>query len=171
MPNREVLMRRIGIVSLMALFFLLGATLAYATIYTWTDANGVKRYSNSQPPENAKNVKTIEETHSKPGTEERNREAYDRMVEDASKSADREFKKQAEKKAQEAAARQKQRQKEQAQRVARERERLQKKIDAISGRGLGPTFTAGMKANLIKQVQDQIDRLERDPEAYFKHSE
>lgn len=164
-------MRRFGLVSLMAMFFLFGSTLAYATIYTWTDANGVKRYSNSQPPENAKNVQTLEETHANPGSEERNREAYDRMVQDASKSADRQFEQQAQKKAREEAARQKKQQKELAQRVARERERLQKKIDAIDGRGLGPTFTAGMKANLIKQVQDQIDRLERDPEAYFKHSE
>jgi Skp family chaperone for outer membrane proteins len=164
-------MRRFCIVSLMVLFFLFGSTLAYATIYTWTDANGVKRYSNSQPPEDAKNVHTLDETHANPGNEERNREAYDRMVQDASQSADRQFEQQAEKKAQEAAARQKQQQEKLAQRVARERDRLQKKIDAIDGRGLGPTFTAGMKANLIKQVQDRINRLESNPQAYFKHSE
>jgi len=164
-------MRRIGIVSLIALFFLLGSTVVYATIYTWTDANGVKRYSNSQPPENAKNVQTIEETHSNQNADAQNRQEYDRMVEDASKNADRQFERQAEKKAQEAAARQKQQQMEQAQRVARERDRLQKKIDAIKNRGLGPTFTTGMKANLIKQVQDRIDRLESDPKAYFRHPE
>jgi Domain of unknown function (DUF4124) len=160
-------MRRITLLGLIGLSFLLVPMVVNATIYTWTDANGVKRYSNSAPPEDARNVQKIDEIHSDQNADERNREAYDRMVEDASRGADQQFEQQAEKKALEAGARQEQEKTEKAQRVERERDRLQKQIDAIEGRGLGPNFTAGMKANLVKQVQDRIDRLESDPDAYF----
>ena len=32
-----------------------------AEIYSWTDENGKKHYSNVAPPENSKNVKNLEE--------------------------------------------------------------------------------------------------------------
>ena len=40
-------------------------------------------------------------------------------------------------------------------------------MDAIRNRGLGPGFTQGMKDNLLKQLQDKLDLLTSDPEAYF----
>ena len=58
-------MRRIIITVLIVWFMLLGGTAMADTIYTWTDADGVKRYSNHQPPEGVDNVETIEEVRQK----------------------------------------------------------------------------------------------------------
>ena len=144
-----------------AVCFLLCATMVSAgTIYTWIDADGVKRYSNSQPPEGAQHVRRIDEIPYDQGHEDSNRQAFDRMVDDASKQADRHFKEQDEKKAREAIEEKARQQQAQSDRLATQRAELQREIDAIQNRALGPTFTGGMKENQIKQLQDQIDRLE-----------
>lgn len=143
-----------------------GAAMA-GGIYTWTDADGVKRYSNSPPPEGAKNVRKIDEIPSNPQADSQQRQDYDRMVDAASQDADRQLAEDAEKKAMEAEREADRRKREQDKRVAAEREKLQKEIDAIHGRALGPTFSPGQKAAMIEQVQKKIDQLERDPKGYF----
>jgi hypothetical protein len=55
----------------------------------------------------------------------------------------------------------------QAVQVDEERARLRKEIATIQGRGLGPTFSAGQKENLIRQVQERINQLEGNPDRYF----
>jgi hypothetical protein len=158
--HQEVRMRWIAIIGF-AVWILLPGDIAQAeTIYTWTDADGVKRYSNSQPPEDARHVRTIEEIPYNQGNEDRNQQAFDQMVDEAGREADEHFKEQAEKKANDAVLEQAQRKQVQSERIAAQRAELQKKIDAIQGRALGPTFTQGMKDNQIKQIQDQIDNLE-----------
>ena len=130
------------------------------TIYTWTDADGIKRFSNSKPPADAKNVRTIEEVpYDQAGADQR-RQAFDRMVQEASREADLHFKQQAEKKAQQAEARQRQQEAEKAQQIAIEKAKLLKEIEAIQRRAFSPTFTKGMQDNLIREVQEKIDRLE-----------
>ena len=153
-------MHRIIIFSLAVCFLLVGNTASADSIYTWTDSDGVKRYSNSQPPENTPDVQTIEEIPYDQGNEDRNRQAFDRMVDEASQRADQQFEQQEREKAQDAAAEQERQQQARAEQVATQRAELQKEIDAIQARGLGPTFTQGMKDNLINQIQDQIDQLE-----------
>ena len=144
-----------------AALFMLGATTALAgTIYTWTDADGVKRYANSPPPEDVANVQTIDEVQYDDAGADRQRQEFERMVEDASREADRHFDRQAGEKARQAAARKRREQSEQNLKVEAERARLMKEIEAIEQRGYSPTFTQGMKENLIKQVQDKIDQLE-----------
>ncbi len=160
-------MRRMIVFSLTALFFLYGNQGVADTIYRWTDADGVKRYSNSQPPDDVENVQTIEEIQYDQVGDDQNRQEYNRMVEDASQGADRHFKEQAEQKDREAEAERQQQLEAQAQRIEEERAKLQKEIDDLEGRGLGPTFSAGQKENLIKQVQERIDHLENNPDGYF----
>ncbi len=160
-------MHRKIVFSFIALFFLFGSTLFADTIYTWTDADGIKRYSNSQPPEDVENVQTLQGIPYDQSADDRNRREYDRMVEDASRSADRHFEEQADKKAQEAEARRQQQLEAQNRRIEQERAKLQKEIDDIQGRGLGPTFSSGQKANMIKQVQEKINQLENNPDDYF----
>lgn len=143
-------------------------------IYKWTDSNGTLHFSNEQPPEGARNLEIIESTSSPDTTEtdpseSENRRAYERMVEKAKAEA-RELEK--ERKAGEAAAEaEKQRRAEETRnaRVASERAKLQKEIDDIQARGLSQTFSQGMKNNLIRKVQERIDRLESDPDAYFQN--
>jgi hypothetical protein len=153
--------------SLTALCFLFGSTVSAGTIYTWTDADGVKRYSNSQPPEDEENVKTIREIRYDQQGDDKQRQEFDQMVEQASQSADRHFKEQDEKKAQAAEAERKQQLQARAERMAQERAELQKAIDLLERRGLSPTFSLGMKENLIRQVQDKINQLETNPDQYF----
>jgi hypothetical protein len=143
---------------------LLGQPVIADTIYTWTDADGVKRYSNSQPPDDAENVQTIQEIEYDQAGDDRTRQEFDRMVEDASQNADRHFEEQAQQEAQEAEAEQQQQQDAETQRIEAERAKLQKEIDDIEGRALGPTFTTGMKENQIRLIQEKIDQLESNPE-------
>ncbi len=90
------------------------------------------------------------------------------MVEDASQGADRHFKEQAEQKDREAEAERQQQLEAQAQRIEEERAKLQKEIDDLEGRGLGPTFSAGQKENLIKQVQERIRPPGKQPRRIFQ---
>jgi hypothetical protein len=157
-------MCRMIVFSLTALFFLFGNTVIAGTIYMWTDADGVMRYSNSEPPEDAENVQTIQEIQYDQRGDDQLRQEYDRMVEDASQNADRHFEKQAQQKAEEAAAERQKKQDAQTRRIEQERAQLQKAIDDLEGRALSPTFSAGQKAYLIKQVEERIDQLESNPD-------
>jgi flagellar biosynthesis GTPase FlhF len=156
------MIRKIFYILLFLSFTMVNCALA-GTIYTWTDADGVKRYSNAAPPEGAEHVRTIEEVQTNQDTNDRVRQDYDRMVEEASQEADRHFEEQAEKKAQAAEAARNRKQEMQAQQVDQEREKLQKEIEALQNRGLSRTFSAGQKEYLIKQLQDQIDQLDNNP--------
>ena len=158
-------MNRTIVLILLVLSLMLVNVVLAGTIYTWTDADGVKRYSNTEPPEGAKNVKTIEEVQTSKDSSDQIRQNYDRMVEEASQDADRQFQEQAEKKAREAEAEQKRKLEKQAQQIEQEREKLQQEIEAIQHRGLSPTFSAGQKEYLIKQIQDKIDQLNKKLES------
>ncbi|MFO7713098.1 DUF4124 domain-containing protein [Desulfosarcina sp.] len=160
-------MHRMIILGLTAWFFLLGNAVVAETIYTWTDADGVRRFSNSQPPEGVAVVETIEGIQGDTGGADQNRQAYDRMVEEASQNADRHFEQQAEAKAQAAEAERARQMEAQDRRIEAERDKLQAEINAIDGRGLSTTFSAGMKENLIQQVQEKLDLLENNPDIYF----
>jgi DNA topoisomerase VI subunit B len=149
------------IIIILAVFSLMAFNnVSAGAIYTWTDADGVKRYSNSQPPEDAENVQTIEEVPYDGSGADQHRQEFDRMVKDASREADRHFKQQAQEKARQAEAKQRQQQAEKAQQIAAEKARLLKEIEAIQQRAFSPTFTKGMQDNLIREVQEKIDRLE-----------
>lgn len=164
--RQEVCMRGMNVTGLAVVIFFWVQTALGGTIYTWTDADGVKRFSNSQPPEEASQVQTIDEVQTDQSGEDRARQEYDRMVEEASRSADRYLEEQAEKKANEAEAAQVRIQSEQAQRNEAERARLQKELDQIQGRGLSTTFSAGQKEYLINQLKEKMDQLDADTGGY-----
>ena len=147
--------------------FLMIATGFAGTIYTWTDADGVRRYSNTEPPEGVDGVEIIDEIQGDYSDDDSARSEYDRMVEKASQEADEHFAEQEKEKARAAEAEKQRRQAAQEDRIAAERQKLQAEIDAIDARGLGPTFSAGQKAAMIKAIQEKIDRLESDPDGYF----
>ncbi len=154
-------MTRPIVFSLAAVLVLFASTVSAGTIFTWTDADGVRRYANSQPPEEAENVQTIEEVQYDAVGTDRSRQAYDRMVKEASRDADRHFEQQARKKTRQAEARQRQQQEENARQIDAQRAEQLKEIDAIQQRGYSPTFTKGMQENLIREVQEKIAQLKR----------
>jgi hypothetical protein len=130
------------------------------SIYVWTDEKGVKNFSD-QPPEGVKDYQKIESDGSETPPNENQRPEYREMME----KVKQENQANDQRKAEEAAA-QKERQESaaQAQKDAgkqAERERLQKQIDELNQRAISPNFSQGMRENLIKDVQKQIDALDQ----------
>jgi rhamnose utilization protein RhaD (predicted bifunctional aldolase and dehydrogenase) len=96
------------------------------------------------------------------------RQAYDKMVEESVKEADEyvdQVQKEQNEAAEEASA---QKDAEMDARVEAERQKIEAQMDAVRNRGLGPTYTQGMKDNQLAQLQEKLDQLDSDPEAYFK---
>ena len=95
------------------------------------------------------------------------RQAYNKMVEESTQEADEylQEKKNA-KKATEAEAQSKQ-DSALSEKIEAERARIEAEMDAIRNRGMGGGFTQGMKDNQLKPLQDKLDLLNSDPEAYF----
>ena len=156
-------MRRTVLFSLTLLLLLAGGSLAADTIYTWTNAQGVRHFSNTRPPDDVEKVETIEGVRLTPGDDTQARQAFERMAQEAGEEADRFYKEQEQQRAQAAEARQQQQAAQDSERIAAERARLQQEIAALEGRGLSRTFSAGMRENLIQQLQEQIDRLPKEP--------
>jgi rhamnose utilization protein RhaD (predicted bifunctional aldolase and dehydrogenase) len=95
------------------------------------------------------------------------RQAYDKMVEESVREADEYLQeKESQKQAADAKAQSKQ-DSILSEKIEAEVQRIQAEMDTVSNRGLGPTFTQGMKENLLEQLQDKLNRLTSDPEAYF----
>jgi len=96
------------------------------------------------------------------------RKAYDKMVEEATREADEYV--QEKQKDQKASATDAHAQKDIAleKRVQAERQRIEAEMDTVRGRGFSSTFTQGMKDNQLQLLQNQLDELASDPEAYFK---
>ncbi len=95
------------------------------------------------------------------------RQAYDKMVEEATQEADEYLE---EKQKQMDDAKRQSRVKKDAElqaRIQAEQERILKQQHAVQNRGLGPDFTQGMKDNLLQELQQRLNRLNSDPEAYF----
>jgi vacuolar-type H+-ATPase subunit E/Vma4 len=96
------------------------------------------------------------------------REAYNKMVEEATREADEYLQeKENEKKAAEADAQSRQ-DSALAEKIEAESQRINAEMDNVRERGIGSGFSQGMKDNLLKQLQDKLDQLTSDPEAYFQ---
>ena len=95
------------------------------------------------------------------------RQAYDKMVEKSVKEADEYLQeKESQKKAADTQA-QSMQDSALSEKIEAERTRIEAQMDAIRNRGMGGGFTQGMKDNLLKPLQDKLDLLNSDPEAYF----
>ncbi len=140
------------------------------SIYTWTDENGVKRYSNAAPGEDAKDVEVIKEIpHTQADNEksEQNAKKLEQVLEGL----------EAENKAAEIEREQKNKEIEAEKKktafdklnkkVLIEKERLQNEIRRIEQLAIGGPYSLAMKKTKIKEYQDKLDLLERSPEEYF----
>ena len=141
-------------------------TIGADTIYTWTDENGVTRFSNESPPENIKTFKVIESapapapsSESDPGNKRRS--SYDQMIERVvgeSKAAE-------EKRKQDAAQKEAEKKRElEAQKEANrsaQRKQLEAQIEAIKKRAVSPTFPNGMKQAQIDALKKKIEAVEK----------
>jgi hypothetical protein len=151
----------------MAIGLFWAATAVSGTIYTWTDSDGVQRFSNS-PPAGVEDYQRIDDSQPvRPAggdADNKRRTSYDTMVERALQETRR---KKQERKAQEAARIAKEKRLAQERRQAEnkvERARLLKQIEAIKNRAVSPTYPMGMKQGQIDKIQKEIDALDKAPD-------
>jgi hypothetical protein len=161
-------MKAIMVVVALATGLLLAANSSSKTIYSWTDENGVQRFSDHSPPEGVANFKQFESPSIPPdspeATDER-RPSYDQMVRRASQNAQRMEQQRKAEAAARAAEEKRLAEKRRQAKIKAERNRLLQQIEAIRNRALSPTFPQGMKEAQIDKIQKQIDALENKPTA------
>jgi hypothetical protein len=148
-------------------FIILGAANLSAEIYTWTDENGVKHFSNAPPDvENARvDFKEYEydKKADKRRTEEENEE-LESLIKDI-EHTERKEKAAAEKKAAEA---EKNRPPTTAERIEAERKRLIDKINELEEMPLDYFGSFSNKRNRIGFYKYRLEALEQNPDKYFK---
>ncbi len=130
------------------------------TIYTWTDDQGIKRFSD-RPPAEATDVGTISAAPPEPAGEGVRPEYLQMLEKSAQERRQQEI--EVQRKASDQA--EKEKQKIQDQRNTKkdaERDHLQQQIGALNNRALSPTFTQGMRQNQIDQIRKKIDALENE---------
>ena len=144
--------------------------LADVAIYTWTDKNGIKRYSD-RPPEDVKHYETIvvppEDSESaEPSIE--NRPEYDQMIDairlEKRKTDQERIKSEADRVAK-GKLDEETRKKE---RVEAELKQLQQKIDEAKKRPVGRGYGQSQKNARIGEIEKQIDKLKNSPAEYFQ---
>lgn len=95
------------------------------------------------------------------------RQAYDQMVEEATREADEYLEEKTRQRSEQAQDSQPTLDPAFAEQVQAERERIETEMDTVRQRGLGPDFTLGMKENRLKELQEKLNQLLSDPQAYF----
>lgn len=151
----------------LAIGLLSAANASSDTIYTWTDANGVQQFSND-PPKNVENYQQIETQDIRPDSPaagNNRRSGYDRMVQRATQEARQLEAQRRAKEAAQAAEEKRLAEKRHQEEIAPEHNRLLEQLEAVKNRAVSPTFSPGMKQARIKEIQAQIDALEKKPDA------
>ncbi len=154
-------MRRLG-ACLAAWLIIAAGQLPADTIYSWTDEQGVKHFSNTPPSDQNIQFSETESQSETPADSEtgQRRDTYDQMVESAHQEAG-ELERKRRLEAEEAAARkeQEQRRRLEAQKAA-ERQRLEDQIRQLRQRALSRTYSEGMRSAQIRALEDQIRELD-----------
>ena len=138
--------------------FLLASNAPAATIYIWTDADGVKHFSDQPPPEGIEDYDVTQGEINRSDSEQR--EGFKQMMQEVEQDNQQADQEREAKKAGQAAAEQEKKADEQQARVQAERDRLQKKIDALNNRALSTTFTEGMRQNQIDAIMKEMEKIE-----------
>jgi len=159
-------MKYLPILVLSVLVLLFITDLNADNIYSWTDENGVRQYSNTAPGNDAKDVEIIKEIPLTQDDEKKSGQDANKLdrvldeLEAENRAAEIEREKiEAEKK--------KATQDELNKKIQTEKERLYNEISRIQKLALGGTFSLAMKKSKIKEYQEKLDLLERSPEEYF----
>jgi hypothetical protein len=133
------------------------------TIYSWTDEQGVLRFSNEPPPENIKQFDKLESQPSSATTPDsglQRRSSYDQMVQRSEQEAqqiEQQRQQEARDKAEDLRRRSETKRKAETEAARR---RLEEQIEAIKKRAVSPTYSQGMKQSQIDRLRKQIEQLE-----------
>ncbi len=143
--------------------------LAGENIYTWTDKNGVKRFSDQPPPDAEYETITIPPDRPESGSVSGGtRPDYEHMIESI-----RQEKLQTEQERKQAEADRAEKEKLDAEtrkkeRIETERKSLLKKIDDVKRRPTGRAFSQNVKNARIGEIEKQLERLKNSPDEYFQ---
>jgi hypothetical protein len=136
---------------------LLASNTPAATIYIWTDADGIRHFSDQPPPEGIENYDVAQGVIDRSGSDQR--EGFKQMMEEVEQQNQQADQEREAKKAEQAAAEKEKKADEQQARIQTERDRLQKEIDALNNRALSPTFTEGMRQNQIEAIRKEMAKI------------
>jgi hypothetical protein len=145
--------------------------LAGENIYTWTDKNGVKRFSDRQP-EDVKHYDTIRISPDHPefGAPAGDiRPEYDQMIESIRQEKQQTDKARIQAEADRAAEEKRNADAREKERIEAERRQLQEKIDDLKKRPTGRTYSQSLKNARIEEIEKQLDRLKTSPDEYFQN--
>jgi chromosome segregation ATPase len=163
-------MKYLPLLVLSGLVLLFIADLNADNIYSWTDENGVRQYSNTAPDKDRKDVEIIKEIPHTQDDEKKSGQATNELdrvldeleVENRAAEIEREEKDKKNEAEKNKAAQDKLNKK-----IQTEKERLQNEIRRIEQLASGGTFSLAMKKSKIKEYQEKLDLLERSPKKYF----
>jgi len=144
--------------------------LADENIYTWTDKNGVKRFSDRQP-DDVKHYDTIRiaPDQSEFGTVAGDsRPEYDQMIENIRQEKQLTEQERIQAGADRVAEEKRSSYAHKKERIEAEQKRLQEKIDGLKKRLTGRAYSQSLKNAQIGEIEKQIDKLNNSPDEYFQ---
>lgn len=167
-------MRFITILLITILGFLLNSHSYAGTIYSWTDKNGVKKFSNTSPEEDVEHFEVIKEmpllqtgnTNSEDSEEEPGDGAQKPELENETSIFST-----IEKQVQPQETENNNIDEEFTIKIQTEKKRLQEEIDRIDKLAIGKSLSLPRKNSMLKDLQDKLELLEKSPEKYFGVSE
>ena len=140
-----------------------------AEIYTWTDENGVKHYSDT-PPENEENyeVHTISKTYKYDEEADIKRtEADQNQIRNILKEDEENDKKQRQEKRLKAREAEKNRPPSQEEKIAAEKDKLEKKISFLDAQSFEYFGNELNKHRYVEHYRSRLKMLEQNPKKYF----
>ena len=149
------------------------ASSQYAKIYTWTDENGVKHYSN-HPPENEENYKVLTESQTYQYDEKADKKRTKTDQEQIQKfieEVDENHEKQQQEERLKAVEAERNRPPTQEEKIAAEKEKLENIIAELEEQ---PLEYFGSQRNKIARIgfyRYRLETLMEDPDKYFKNPE
>ena len=145
--------------------------LADESIYTWTDNNGVKRFSDRQP-EDVKHYDTIrispdQSEFGAPAGD--SRPEYDQMIENIRQEKQLTEQERIQAEADRVSEEKRNADTRKKDRIEAERRQLQEKIDDLKKRPTGRAYSQNLKNARIEEIEKQLDKLKNSPDEYFQN--
>ncbi|MBU2620908.1 MAG: DUF4124 domain-containing protein [Proteobacteria bacterium] len=144
--------------------------LADENIYTWTDNDGVKRFSDRQP-EDVKHYDTIKispEQSEYKETAGGSRTEYDHMIESIRQEKQQTEQERIQGEADRTAEEKRNVETRKNERIEAERRQLQEKIDDLKKRPTSRAYSQSLKNARIEEIEKQLDKLKNSPDEYLQ---
>lgn len=137
------------------------ASLHAGTVYTWTDANGVRHFGNTDVPDGAEAILTTPDDTAPPVPDTAETTPGQAPPENSAAPPAGQVAESPPEAQEEAPA-------DEDARVAEERALLEAEIKRVEGRAISRTFSQGMKQGRLRPLYARLSLLNSDPEKYFQ---